>query len=79
MLMRLLIGVAHEMQAKNPKIFGAQGGNSRVFSTANVGYSLGMVIGPLISGVLFRTVGFDFINIFGKPFFWSPVMEWVSS
>lgn len=68
MLTRFLIGVAHEMQAKYPKIFGDHGGSSRVFSIADVGYSLGMVIGPLISGVLYRAVGFDFINIFSKSF-----------
>lgn len=68
MLNCVIIGVAHELQAKYPKIFGAHGGSSRVFSIAEVGYSLGMVIGPLISGVLYKAVGFYFVSVFGKSF-----------
>lgn len=59
--------MVRELQAKDPFIFGSQGGSSRVFSTAEVVYSLGMTIGPLISGLLFEKVGFCVMNIvFGE-------------
>ncbi|BCR90467.1 uncharacterized protein ACHE_60353S [Aspergillus chevalieri] len=55
--------VVRELQAKDPFIFGSQGGSSRVFSTSEVVYSLGMTIGPLISGLLYEKVGFCLMNI----------------
>ncbi|OJJ88496.1 MFS transporter [Aspergillus glaucus CBS 516.65] len=59
--------VVRELQAKDPLIFGHQSGSSRVFSTAEVVYSLGMTIGPMISGLLFEKVGFHLMNVvFGK-------------
>lgn len=64
---RCITGVVRELQAKDPLVFGHQGGSSRVFSTTEVVYSLGMTIGPMISGLLFEKVGFHLMNVvFGK-------------
>lgn len=57
------VGVARDMQAKYPHVFGENGGSSRVFSMTEVSYSLGMMLGPLLSGILFETVGFSLMAI----------------
>lgn len=51
------------MEAKDPKIFGEFGGSSRVSSLAEVAFSLGSMLGPLISGTLSETVGYFYMNL----------------
>lgn len=51
------------MQAKYPLIFGEHGGSSRVFSMTEVAYSLGMMLGPLLSGILFEAIGFYLMSV----------------
>jgi MFS family permease len=58
-----VVGVARDMQAKYPHVFGKHGGSSRVFSMTEVAYSLGMMLGPLLSGILFETIGFSLMAI----------------
>ncbi|KAJ5252065.1 hypothetical protein N7489_002475 [Penicillium chrysogenum] len=50
--------VVKDMEAKDPHIFEANKSNLRVFSMTEVGYSLGMMLGPLLTGSLFEGVGF---------------------
>lgn len=50
------------MQAKNPKIFGEHGGNSRISSMTEVAFSLGLVIGPILAGSLTELVGYYYMN-----------------
>ncbi|EZF28736.1 MFS transporter [Trichophyton mentagrophytes] len=52
----------NEMQAKNPKIFGEHGGNSRISSMTEVAFSLGLVIGPILAGSLTELVGYYYMN-----------------
>ena len=56
-------GVARELQNEHPLIFGEHGGSSRVFSMTEVIYSLGMMLGPLLSGILFETIGFHLMTV----------------
>ena len=58
-----MVGVARDMQATSPHVFGEHGGSSRVFSMTEVAYSLGMMLGPLLSGILFETIGFYLMTI----------------
>ncbi|KAJ5764813.1 Tetracycline resistance protein TetA/multidrug resistance protein MdtG [Penicillium odoratum] len=45
-------------QEKSPGIFGSEGGLSRVFSMMEVAASLGMTIGPIVSGLLKENLGY---------------------
>ncbi|KAE8149081.1 hypothetical protein BDV25DRAFT_7598 [Aspergillus avenaceus] len=51
------------MEAKNPKIFGDYGGTSRMFSMVEVAFSLGAMLGPLLSGSLSEAVGYYYMNV----------------
>lgn len=47
-----------EEEAKNPGIFGARGGLSRVFSLTEVAATSGMTLGPIIAGALTERFGY---------------------
>jgi hypothetical protein len=51
------------MEAKDPHMFEANRSNLRVFSMTEVGYSVGMMVGPLLSGSLVEGVGFFFMTV----------------
>ncbi|KAJ5306192.1 hypothetical protein PENANT_c024G10199 [Penicillium antarcticum] len=55
--------VVKDMEAKDPHMFEANRSNLRVFSMTEVGYSIGMMIGPLLSGSLVEGVGFFFMTV----------------
>jgi hypothetical protein len=55
--------------ARNPTIFGPNGGFSRAFSMSDVATTLAMMMGPIIAGSLHETVGYYNMNvIFGENF-----------
>ncbi|KAE8164132.1 major facilitator superfamily domain-containing protein [Aspergillus tamarii] len=58
-----LVAATKDMEAKDPKIFGEFGGSSRVFSLTEVAFSLGSMLGPLISGTLSETAGYYYMNL----------------
>ncbi|KNG89003.1 hypothetical protein ANOM_002422 [Aspergillus nomiae NRRL 13137] len=58
-----LVAATKDMEAKNPKIFGEFGGSSRVSSITEVAFSLGSMLGPLVSGTLSETVGYFYMNM----------------
>jgi hypothetical protein len=51
------------MEAKDPHLFEANRSNLRVFSMTEVGYSLGMMFGPMLTGSLFEIVGFFYMTV----------------
>jgi hypothetical protein len=57
------IDVVKDMEAKDPHLFEANKSNLRVFSMTEVGYSLGMMLGPLLTGSLFEGVGFFYMTV----------------
>lgn len=57
-----LLGAVDYFESKQPGIFGSKGGYSRCFSFNNVSFSSGLVIGPLLSGVLADSVGYHYMN-----------------
>jgi hypothetical protein len=57
------------MEAKDPILFDANISNLRVFSITEVGFSIGMMFGPLLTGSLFETIGFFYMTVaLGKSF-----------
>ncbi|KAJ5933310.1 hypothetical protein N7454_005639 [Penicillium verhagenii] len=54
--------VLNELQAKDPEIFGRHGGSNRVFALQDIALSLGLMIGPLISGFLSQVVGYYWMS-----------------
>ncbi|KAJ5766924.1 uncharacterized protein N7511_004540 [Penicillium nucicola] len=55
--------VVKDMEAKDPHMFEANRSNLRVFSMTEIGYSIGMMVGPLLSGSLVEGVGFFFMTV----------------
>lgn len=51
------------MHAQNPEVYSVSGGNLRVFSMVEIAYSLGMMLGPLFTGLLFEGVGFFYMSV----------------
>jgi hypothetical protein len=51
------------MEAKDPVVFQANRSNLRLFGMTEVGFSLGMMLGPLLTGSLFETVGFFYMTV----------------
>ncbi|KAJ5124290.1 Tetracycline resistance protein TetA/multidrug resistance protein MdtG [Penicillium bovifimosum] len=55
--------VVKELEATDPVVFESNRSNLRAFSMTEVGYSLGMMIGPLLTGSLFEAVGFFYMTV----------------
>ncbi|KAG0154135.1 hypothetical protein PDIDSM_1515 [Penicillium digitatum] len=55
--------VVKDMEAKDAHLFEANRSNLRVFSMTEVGFSLGMMFGPLLTGSLFEWVGFFYMTV----------------
>ncbi|KAJ5372521.1 Tetracycline resistance protein TetA/multidrug resistance protein MdtG [Penicillium concentricum] len=55
--------VVKDMEAKDAHLFEANRSNLRVFSMTEVGYSLGMMFGPMLTGSLFEGVGFFYMTV----------------
>ncbi|CAG7918445.1 unnamed protein product [Penicillium olsonii] len=55
--------VVKDMETKDPRVFEINRSNLRVFSMTEVGFSLGMMLGPLLTGSLFETVGFFYMTV----------------
>jgi hypothetical protein len=51
------------MEARDPRVFEANRSNLRVFTMTEVNFSLGMMLGPLLTGSLFETVGFLYMTV----------------
>ncbi|KAI9695925.1 MAG: hypothetical protein M1836_006042 [Candelina mexicana] len=55
--------VIENLEAESPGIFGPNGGYSRLFSLQSVIYTMGMLVGPEISGILTHKVGYARMNM----------------
>jgi hypothetical protein len=61
----------NEFQVKDDEIFGQYGGSNRVFALQDIALSLGLMIGPLISGSLSEAVGYFWMSFVLGEFFLS--------
>jgi hypothetical protein len=50
--------IMHEVKAQDPSIFGPGGGSSRTFAMTETSFAIGLVLGPLVSGILADAFGF---------------------
>ncbi|KAF4205490.1 hypothetical protein CNMCM6805_006236 [Aspergillus fumigatiaffinis] len=58
--------VMHELQSKDPTFFGDYGASSRLFSLIEIFFNLGLVLGPLLSGLLVEALSFYYTwGLFG--------------
>ncbi|KAF5865980.1 hypothetical protein ETB97_001558 [Aspergillus alliaceus] len=58
--------VMHELQSKDPTVFGDYGASSRLFSLIEIFFNLGLVLGPLLSGLLVEALSFYYTwSLFG--------------
>ncbi|KAJ5913976.1 major facilitator superfamily domain-containing protein [Penicillium tannophilum] len=55
--------VLDEVEAKQPNIFGAYGGRSRVFAMSEISFNLGLMLGPLLAGVITENIGFGAMSM----------------
>ncbi|KAL4925683.1 MFS transporter [Aspergillus undulatus] len=56
------IAVLKDIESKRPGLFGAHGGRSRGFAINEVGFNLGLILGPLVSGSLSELIGYFYMN-----------------
>ncbi|KAL5342089.1 major facilitator superfamily domain-containing protein [Aspergillus crustosus] len=54
--------VAHDLESQNPHIFGPYGGNSRLSGLTELPFTIGMVLGPLMSGSFSEVLGYYWAN-----------------
>ncbi|PLB46584.1 MFS general substrate transporter [Aspergillus steynii IBT 23096] len=52
-----------ELQEKHPGIFGPHGGYSRSYSLSNISFTMGFLVGPLLSGALTDSLGYSYMNL----------------
>ncbi|KAF3195330.1 hypothetical protein TWF225_003731 [Orbilia oligospora] len=58
-----LTAVVDALEAKQPGIFGPNGGYSRTYSLSGLSFSTGLVVGPLLSGTLTESIGYYRMNM----------------
>ncbi|EYE90815.1 MFS transporter [Aspergillus ruber CBS 135680] len=58
-----LTAVVREQEAQDPLIFGENGAGSRAFALAEMAFTLGIMLGPLLSGPLVELVGYFYMNV----------------
>ncbi len=50
--------VVEALEKEDPGIFGPNGGYSRLYSIQGVSYTIGMLVGPELAGLLTNTAGY---------------------
>ncbi|KAL5051312.1 hypothetical protein BDW71DRAFT_170768 [Aspergillus fruticulosus] len=53
-----MMAVVHEIERKNPDVFGPYGGNSRLSGLTELPFNIGMMVGPLLSGSFSEYLGY---------------------
>jgi MFS family permease len=56
-------GTVDELESKHPGIFGPNGGYSRAYSLSNISFTMGLLVGPLLSGSLTDSFGYYYMNL----------------
>ncbi|KAJ5759441.1 major facilitator superfamily domain-containing protein [Penicillium odoratum] len=55
--------ILEEFESKQRNIFGAHGGRSRVFAMTEISFNLGLMLGPLLAGLVSENSGFDVMSM----------------
>lgn len=63
LLINILLDVVKDWEAQDPHLFELNKSNIRVFSVTETIFSLGGMLGPLITGSLFETVGYFYMTV----------------
>ncbi|KJZ70017.1 hypothetical protein HIM_10598 [Hirsutella minnesotensis 3608] len=58
-----MMATLRSIESKNPRLFGAQGGRSRACAINSIGFNIGLMAGPLISGFLYQAIGYHYMTI----------------
>lgn len=54
--------ITKELETQTPNRFGPNGANSKIAAMMELAFSVGMLIGPLVSGGLSETLGYYYMN-----------------
>ncbi|KAL5337599.1 major facilitator superfamily domain-containing protein [Aspergillus crustosus] len=57
-----MLTVLHELEKKNPTMFGPYGGNSRLAGLTELPFNVGLIAGPLLSGSISEVLGYYWTN-----------------
>ncbi|KAL4876155.1 major facilitator superfamily domain-containing protein [Aspergillus karnatakaensis] len=57
-----MLAVLHELEKKNPTMFGPYGGNSRLAGLTELPFNVGLIAGPLLSGSISEVLGYYWTN-----------------
>ncbi|KAK6339816.1 hypothetical protein TWF718_009206 [Orbilia javanica] len=57
-----LTAVVDALESQQPGIFGPNGGYSRIYSLSGLSFSVGLLVGPLLSGALAESIGYYHMN-----------------
>lgn len=69
LFINVVIDVVKDLEAKDPHLFELNKSNIRVFSITETIFSLGGMLGPLLTGSLFETIGFFYMSVvLGKSY-----------
>ena len=59
----MILAAVRAYESSNPQVFGNKGAGSRVFALVETAFTLGMMLGPLISGSVVAMVGYFYMNV----------------
>ncbi|KAL4934981.1 hypothetical protein BDV06DRAFT_207872 [Aspergillus oleicola] len=57
-----MLTVLHELEKKDPTMFGPYGGNSRLAGLTELPFNVGLIAGPLLSGSISEVLGYYWTN-----------------
>jgi hypothetical protein len=70
-----LKAILKDIESRRPYIFGPNGGMSRVFAINEVAFNAGLMLGPLLSGMLSEAVGYFSMSLtLGKSLETKPLL-----
>ncbi|OJZ90305.1 hypothetical protein ASPFODRAFT_124364 [Aspergillus luchuensis CBS 106.47] len=58
--MRFLL---EEVEKDTPTLFGPNGGRARCFALVSISFNVGLMLGPVVTGLLFESAGYYYMNI----------------
>ncbi|GAA86070.1 hypothetical protein AKAW_04184 [Aspergillus luchuensis IFO 4308] len=52
-----------EVEKDTPTLFGPNGGRARCFALVSISFNVGLMLGPVVTGLLFESAGYYYMNI----------------